>query len=533
MESGRRSLRMLKPQIKAVVGLEVLQTRGRFRATLSIVNTADPASGDAPPRVVRRQLAVGFGLIAVIATVMCAMLLGTIRDISGVVDQMRKDEATIRRGIKLSAAVREQYIHIAHSLLQGNRSHLEHYEQWRTQLAEEAQALAAAAPAEVRQKLENVERISAEMDHIFQNQLLPAAVQGDSSTVQTEHQRVEALSQEASAAADAVALAGEERMAAAHDEARRAGIRGLAMGGTCIVAVALVAFACTRRLQTSVLRPLAALATAAGRFGRGDFGHRVGKVGRGELAGLARAFDRMAEELADRERELLAKERMAAIGTLAAGMAHEINNPIGIIRGYIKTMLPEASGPQVREELEVLDEEAAACQRLTGDLLAYAEIPQLQSRSVEMRAFLEDAAARLREIADRGDHALVVKAYEGTINADPGRLRQVLANLVRNAAQASPKGAPIHISGRPSRTGGYELAVTDAGTGVAPEDRARIFEPFVSQRTGGSGLGLAVCRSLVAAHGGSIAVEPGPDNGARFRVELPSRPPSPTESEPA
>lgn len=489
--------------------------------------TSDAAPGDAPSRVVRRQLAIGFGLIAIIATVMCAMLLGTIREVSGVVDQMRQDEAAIRRGIKLSAAAREQYIHIAHSLLEGNRSHLEHYEQWRTQLAEDARSLSEEAPADVRKKLETVERLSTEMDRIFRDELLPAAEVGNLTTVLAEHRRVEALSLEASEAADAVALAGEQRMAAAHDEARRAGLRGLAVGGGCIVAVVLVAFACTRRLQTAVLRPLADLARAAGRFGRGDFGHRVGQVGRGELAQLARAFDRMADELAERERKLLAKERMAAIGTLAAGVAHEINNPIGIIRGYIKTMLPEASDPQVREELEVLDEEAAACQRLTGDLLAYAETPRLESRPVEMRAFLEDAAGRLREVADRGDHALVVEATEGTVDADPGRLRQVMANLLRNATQASPKGAPIRISGHPTSSGGYAFTVADAGPGIAPEDRDRIFEPFVSQRTGGSGLGLAVCRSIVAAHGGSIAVEPGPAKGARFRVELPS--PKPPE----
>ncbi|MBL8947182.1 MAG: HAMP domain-containing protein [Myxococcales bacterium] len=493
--------------------------------------TSDAAPGDAPSRVVRRQLAIGFGLIAIIATAMCAMLLGTIREVSGVVDQMRQDEAAIRRGIELSAATREQYIHIAHSLLEGDRSHLEHYEQWRRQLADDARSLSTEAPADVRKKVEAVERLSTEMDRLFHDELLPAAEHGDRTALRAQHQRVEALSLEASSAADAVARAGELRMAAAHDEARRAGLRGLAMGGACIVAVVLVAFACTRRLQTAVLRPLAALAGAAGRFGRGDFGHRVGKIGRGELAELARAFDRMAEELADRERKLLSKERMAAIGALAAGVAHEINNPIGIIRGYIKTMLPEASDPQVREELQVLDEEAAACQRLTGDLLAYAETPRLEIRAVEMRAFLEDSAARLREAAARGGHALVVEATEGTIDADPGRLRQVLANLVHNATQASPKGAPIRISGRPSRARGYEFSITDLGPGVAPGDGDRIFEPFVSKRTGGSGLGLAVCRSIVVAHGGSIAVEPGPHEGARFRVELPSRLPLPKPPE--
>ena len=328
-------------------------------------------------------------------------------------------------------------------------------------------------------------------------------------------------------------------MAAAHDEARRSGLRGLAMGGGCIVAVLVVAFVCTRRIQTEVLRPLAALVGAAARFGRGDFHRRIGMVGRGELAALAHAFDRMAEELAERERKLLAKERMAAIGMLAAGVAHEINNPIGIIRGYVKTMVPETTDPQLREELEVIDEEAAACQRLSGDLLAFAESPRLETRPVEMRAFLEDAASRLRERAGKPKqewiepevdqdfrHELAVNATEGTVDADPVRLRQVLANLVRNAVQASPAGVPIAISGHPNRTGGYAFEVTDGGAGVAPEHVERIFEPFVSHRSGGSGLGLAVCQSLVIAHGGSITVESAAGKGACFRVTLPAHPPT-------
>ena len=502
------------------------EAKGRRRVRPETGQTAAADPGEPPPSVVRRQLAIGFGLVAVIATVMCVMLLATIRDISGVVDQMRRDEVTIRRGVNLSAAAREQYIHIAHSLLAGDRSHLRHYEEWRSQLAEEARRLSEGAPVDVREQLQSVLQLSTEMDRIFRDELLPAAEQGSLASVRAEQHRVEALSLEASVAADAVALAGEASMAAAHHEARRSGLRGLAMGGGCIVAVLVVAFVCTRRIQTEVLRPLAALVGAAARFGRGDFHRRIGMVGRGELAALAHAFDRMAEELAERERKLLAKERMAAIGMLAAGVAHEINNPIGIIRGYVKTMVPEATTPQLREELEVIDEEAAACQRLSGDLLAFAESPRLETRPVEMRAFLEDAASRLRERAGHGCHELAVNATEGTVDADPVRLRQVLANLVRNAVQASPVGVPIAISGHPNRTGGYVFEVTDGGAGVAPEHVERIFEPFVSHRSGGSGLGLAVCRSLVIAHGGSITVESAAGKGACFRVTLPTHPPT-------
>ncbi|MGH1347616.1 MAG: sensor histidine kinase [Nannocystales bacterium] len=457
-----------------------------------------------------------------IAAAMCVMLLGTIRQVGDVVAQMRRDEAAIRGGLRLSTGAREQYIHIAHSLIEGDGSHLEHYEGGRLQVVADARAQSEGAPEQLQRRLQSVIDLGSEMDRIFRDVLLPAAEEGRLDEVQGEHRRVEEISRDAATQADAVALAAERRMADAHDEARLAGQRGMAMGGACIAAVLLVAAASTIRLRAAVLQPLAALSRAASLFGRGDFKHRVGDVGTGELAELARAFDTMAEELAAREQKLLSKERMAAIGQLAAGVAHEINNPIGIIRGYIKTMLPETNDPQLREELEVLDEEAAACQRLTGDLLASAERPRLELRLFEMREFLEDASVRVAEGMPSGEHSVIVQAKRGELMADPSRLRQVLANLVVNAAQASPAGASIHVSGGPTDAGGYEFSVIDSGPGVAADDRKQIFEPFVSKRRGGSGLGLAVSRSIVLAHGGSIEVEPAAEGGACFRVVLPA-----------
>ncbi len=464
---------------------------------------------------------MGFGLIAMIAAAMCVMLLGTIRQVGDVVEQMRHEEAAIQAGLRLSTGAREQYIHIAHSLIEGDRTHLKHYRRWREQLLTDAKAQSRGAPPELQVRLQSVIELGSEIDRVFLDVLLPAAEHGRLDEVRDEHHRVEELSRDAAEEADAVALAAERRMADAHDEARRAGLRGMAMGGACVVAVFVVAVAYTIRLRAAVLQPLAALARAAGLFGRGEFKHRVGNVGTGELGELALAFDKMAEELAAREQELLTKERMAAIGRLAAGIAHEINNPIGIIRGYIKTMLPETDNPQLREELGVLDEEAAVCQRLTGDLLTYSERPRLESRPLEMGEFLKDAAARLAEGMQSGGLAVHVQAKTGALMADPSRLRQVLANLIRNAALASPTGAPIRVSGGPTDAGGYEFSVVDSGPGVAAEDREQIFEPFVSKRPGGSGLGLAVSRSIVSAHGGSMWVERAPDGGACFRVQLP------------
>lgn len=106
---------------------------------------------------------------------------------------------------------------------------------------------------------------------------------------------------------------------------------------------------------------------------------------------------------------------------------------------------------------------------------------------------------------------------------DAHACRQVLANLVQNAMQVSPPGAPVEVVGRPVE-GGYAITVSDRGPGVAPADRARIFEPFFSKRGGGSGLGLAVCQGLVRAHGGTIEVGDRRGGGTVFRVEVPSEP---------
>ncbi len=472
------------------------------------------------PTTIGRQLAIGFALVALISVSMCGMLLVALDDVGTIIERMRSYETSIRGGLSVSTGVREQYIHIAHSLIEGDRSHLPHYSDWVDQLRSDTESLARGESSEVAARLDEVTARSIEMDQVFQSRLLPAAERGELAMARSEHRRVEALSADAAIHADWVASDAERRMTSAHDEARAAVRMGFAMGGSCVLAVLLVAIVYTIRLRAAVLRPLGALGRAADRFGRGDFGHRVDSSGPGELGEVGRAFNRMAEELADRERRLLRGERMAAIGQLAAGIAHEVNNPIGIIRGYLKTMLPDASG-ETRGELEILDEEAATCQRLTQDLITFATEPELARCRVDMRTFLVEAGERLAELPEIERHSLDIEAASAPLEVDALRLRQVLANLVRNAAHASDGGTSIIIRGAPRVDGGYLIEIDDEGPGIEPEERQRIFEPFYSGRGGGSGLGLAVCQSIITAHGGSIEVGSGSRGGATFLVELP------------
>jgi two-component system, NtrC family, sensor kinase len=276
-------------------------------------------------------------------------------------------------------------------------------------------------------------------------------------------------------------------------------------------------------LRSVVLRPLHLLTDAALRYGRGDFAFRVGDVGKGELAAVADAFSRMADELARREARLLHNERMAAIGQLAAGIAHELNNPIGIIRGYLKTMSPDEDPETIQEELSILDEEAGHCQRIADDLLTYARAEELTLDRLSMRSFLSESAKRYAVGAGSGNVAVDVNVEDAKVEADGVRLRQVILNLLNNAGQVSPPGSSIRIRGE-VRGDGYQIEVADQGPGIPTADQQRIFEPFFSMRKGGSGLGLAVCQGIIRAHGGSIDVDDAAGGGAVFRLTIPLKP---------
>lgn len=484
-----------------------------------MTSTDEPKSLDSnSPRFIGRQLAFGFGSVSVVAIVMCAMLVLVIQEVAGLVESMRHDESSIRQGMELATAVREMSIHIAHSVIEGDESHLGHYNAWRDQVRSRIQSLATRVPAKERNRLEVLGEKTQRMHELLFGSALPAAKRGDVEAAREAHRQLERLGEDAARQADILAAATTRQMAHAHDHATRSTHFGLLGGGLCALVIVTLSVVFTVRLRSVVLRPLHRLTDAALRYGRGDFAFRVEDVGKGELAAVGEAFARMADELARREGRLLHNERMAAIGQLAAGIAHELNNPIGIIRGYLKTMSPDEDPESLREELAILDEEAGHCQRIADDLLSYARSEQLSCDRVDMKPFLSATAKRY----GIGEGAITVELAcdEAVIEADAARLRQVIMNLLNNAAQVSREAEPIRVVGK-VRDDAYRIEVKDAGPGIDPADVQRIFEPFFTKRKGGSGLGLAVCQGIVRAHGGTIQAANAPAGGAVLRIELP------------
>jgi PAS domain S-box-containing protein len=232
---------------------------------------------------------------------------------------------------------------------------------------------------------------------------------------------------------------------------------------------------------------------------------------------------KVQEQLDQAKDELVRQTRLAAIGQVAASVAHELRNPLGAINNalfYLRRQIQEPEG-KVADTLDIISQEVHAADRIIGDLLEMSRGKSPTRRPVD----LGDVARRTFDDL-RPDTTwsldLRLEAEPFLVHADEDQLRQVLINLMTNAIQAMPAGGRISVDAR--REAGVDvITVHDTGPGVPEEMRAKIFEPLFSAKAKGTGLGLTICRQIVEAHGGAIWVAPS-TRGAAIRLRLPWAP---------
>jgi len=241
----------------------------------------------------------------------------------------------------------------------------------------------------------------------------------------------------------------------------------------------------------------------------------------------ARLFENLRTSyatLARTQQQLVHRERLAAIGELAAVVAHEVRNPLGVIFnsvGAIRRMLKD--DPQSRTIVDILDEEANRLNHIVGDLLDFAR-PATPSLHVERVEAILDAAAEAA-LGEARQGVEVERKYEETlpnVRIDSRLMRQAFLNVVLNAVQAMPQGGKLTLC-LGIEGSGVRVEIGDTGPGIPADVRTRIFEPFFTTRATGTGLGLAVVKRIVDGHRGEIRVETSP-RGTTFTIRLPTDP---------
>ena len=231
-----------------------------------------------------------------------------------------------------------------------------------------------------------------------------------------------------------------------------------------------------------------------------------------------------------RQREVLYRnEKLAALGTMAAGIAHEMNNPLGIMTTRIEVMLMEAVDQQfptqVLEDLEVLHRASQRVARIATSLRSFARHTPGERIPIDLNGVVEEGVQLLQKPM-AADNVRIVASLDGTlppILGDASSLHQVLMNLLANAREAMPHGGRIQLETRPATQPGWiELRVSDTGTGIPAENVSRIFDPFFTTKSTGTGLGLSVTYGIIQEHGGTLDVQSRPGAGTTFIVGLPA-----------
>jgi two-component system NtrC family sensor kinase len=437
-------------------------------------------------------------------------------------DVARLDRAK-HAGHHAAAMAREQYMHQAHTLLTWDASHMDHYGETAAEAryaTEHLRAVVAGHPG--AEQAEEIARLIVESDRRFRDDVWPAIARDERARMPELHDMTERPVQAVVDLNERLnrSLETESEVARRSADRIRERARLVVIGcfGLAIVLAALVG----AYLMRSISRPVAALRAGAVRIGAGDLDARVGLPGDDELAELARVFDQMAANLARDQAQLLEAHRLASIGQVASGVAHEINNPLGVILGYVMILRKE---PELRdrEELRIIEEEARQSKAIVAGLLDLARPVRLDRTEVELAEVARDAASRLEESGQAGGVAIRFRGGASSrVNADEGKVRQIVNNLLSNAVQAARDASAVAPEVEVSwceRNRKAWLQIDDKGPGIASDVRARLFEPFFTTRKGGHGLGLAIARTLARAHGGDIQLEPGP-GGVGTRASL-------------
>jgi len=283
-------------------------------------------------------------------------------------------------------------------------------------------------------------------------------------------------------------------------------------------------------------KPLKDLTTMMQKVGKGEFTGRIKVKSKDEIGKLATFFNKMLQELDDREKEidrakskLIQSEKMSAFGQMSAGIAHEVKNPLAGILGYAQIVKKKLDDrPELVSHIEIIEKETIRCKEIVENLMRFARQEKAQFLRVDANRAVRDSVRLVEhQISVSGIKIIQNYALEGApifIKGNTNQLQQVMLNLMLNAQHAMESKGTLTVSTHyDEKSSRVMVVVSDTGAGMTPEVQARIFEPFYTTKGvgKGTGLGLSVSIGIVKDHRGSIEVESSPGKGSTFTISIP------------
>ncbi len=453
------------------------------------------------------RLTLAFLAVLAPFAIVVAATLVAFHDITLVEAEIQHLDHSKHAGHIAAAQVREQYIHQAHTLIVRNLSHVEdHYEAVAAATRKTVQTLEAhlSDGADLLDAREIV-RLATLADTEFRREVVPRVADGNIEGALAHHDALASIVDQVVAINETLNRRLEDRSARAQQRAQAVRKRARTTVAWCFGTASAIALFIAAITTRSFMRRVGALRHGADLLARGRLDTRIRVSGHDELSGLADAMNTMGASLQRNQEMLLKSHRLASLGQVAAGVAHEINNPIGVILGYAKLL--QRSAPSIGlEDLRIIENEARQCQRIVSALLGLAKPRQVQLRSTDVVALLADSIDRLAPERRQGRSIDLHATAPAPATADESQLRQVFDNVLANAIDATAPNGRIVIG---AVADNLNLCVTfaDDGVGMPDEVFERAFEPFFTTKSNGTGLGLAICQSIMDAHHGSIQIE--------------------------
>ncbi len=324
------------------------------------------------------------------------------------------------------------------------------------------------------------------------------------------------------------------------------------------IALILLALIITVVLTRLIIGPLFSLVEATHKVANGDLSYKVKMYSNDELGDLALSFNEMTEnlktaygklekrtqeleltnkELKEAQYKLVQSSKMAAIGQLGAGVAHELNNPLGGILGYAQYTLQKVKKPDFTQDdfktcktyLEYIERESLRCKTIVENLLKFSRGPKKEMEDVDFNRVISETMPLTGH--DLRSHRIeIVEEYDDNLPVIKGnfnKLQQVIVNMMINAKHAMPDGGKLFLRTKTKKEGdkdkGVIVEIEDTGKGISAENLSKLFEPFFTtkQESKGTGLGLSVSYEIIQDHGGEITVNSEVNKGTKFTITLP------------